>query len=82
MKGQLTDFQSVASYQELRGVDGEPTEFEWNILPRCASLQIFTRSRLVCEARILSLKILEIGSSSCLLNVRLKTTIFVNPNEF
>ena len=29
-----------ASYKELLGIDGEPIDFEWNILPGFPSLQI------------------------------------------
>ena len=32
-----------ASYKELLGIDGEPIEFEWNILPGFSTLQIFQR---------------------------------------
>ena len=39
-KGHLTDLQPTASCQELFGIDGEPIEFEWNILPGRTSLKI------------------------------------------
>ena len=32
-----------ASYKELLGNDGEPIEFEWNILPRFSSLQLLQK---------------------------------------
>ena len=32
-KGQLVDFQTTVSNQEFYGIDGEPIEWEWNILP-------------------------------------------------
>ena len=42
-KGQVADFQLSASYAELPGIDGEPFEFEWNILPGLASLLILQK---------------------------------------
>ena len=35
--------QNVPSCKELQGIDGEAIEFEWIILPRFASLQIFQK---------------------------------------
>ena len=37
---QVTHFQSTASYEELLGIDGEPTEFEWNIFQGLTSMEI------------------------------------------
>ena len=34
---------SSSSSQELMGIDGEPTEFEWNLLPSLTSLQILQK---------------------------------------
>ena len=34
------EFQQSDSYRELFGVDGKPTEFEWNIFPRLMLLEI------------------------------------------
>ena len=34
------DFQTTVSNQELHGIDREPTEFEWNILPALTSLEM------------------------------------------
>ena len=39
----VADFQLSAYYIELLGIDGERTEFEWNIFPGLASLQILER---------------------------------------
>ena len=33
-EGQVEEFKMSASYKELLGIDGEPIEFEWNILPK------------------------------------------------
>ena len=65
-KGQLTDFESTASYQELLGVDGEPIEFWWNVLRERSSSQILLKIQNDLRERNLNLKILEIGFSSCL----------------
>ena len=40
---QLEEFQQSNSYRELFGIDGEPIEFEWNIYPGRASLEILQR---------------------------------------
>ena len=37
------EFQMSASYKELLGIDGEPIEFEWNILPGFSSLQLLQK---------------------------------------
>ena len=42
-EGQVADFQLSASYEEILGIDGEPIEFEWNILQGLTSLQILQR---------------------------------------
>ena len=39
-EGQEEEFKMFASCTELTGIDGEPNEFEWNIFPGFASLQI------------------------------------------
>ena len=40
---QLEEFQQSNSHRELPGIDGEPTEFEWNICPGLSSLEIFQK---------------------------------------
>ena len=70
-KGQLTDFESTASYQELLGVDGEPIEFECNTLRERSSLQILLKNQNDLRERNLNLKKLEIGLSSCLCSTTL-----------
>ena len=42
-EGQVEEFKMSASYKELLGIDGEPIEFEWNILPRFSSLQLLQK---------------------------------------
>ena len=67
----LTDFESTASYQELLGVDGEPIEFECNTLRERSSLQILLKNQNDLRERNLNLKKLEIGLSSCLCSTTL-----------
>ena len=62
--GQLTDFQSTTSYQQLHGVDGKPIEFEWNILPELTSLQILQKIQRDLQGW-------NIESSSCLCSTTL-----------
>ena len=50
-------------YAELLGMDGEPFEFEWNILP--PSLQILQKTQNDLQRRNIEHKNLEIVSSSC-----------------
>ena len=42
-KGQVEEFKMSASYKELLVFDGEPIEFEWNILPGFSSLQLLQK---------------------------------------
>ena len=39
----MADFQLTASYEELQGIDGEPIEFEWNMFPEFAPLEILQK---------------------------------------
>ena len=43
-EGQMVEFKVSPSYKELLDIDGEPTEFEWNILPGFSSLQILQKN--------------------------------------
>ena len=43
-KSQILDFERYNSYRELCGIDGEPSEVEWNIIPGLTPLEIFQRS--------------------------------------
>ena len=36
----MEEFKMSASYRELLGIDGEPIEFEWNIIPGFSTLQL------------------------------------------
>ena len=42
-EGQVEEFKMSASYKELLVIDGEPIEFEWNILPGFSSLQLLQK---------------------------------------
>ena len=42
-KNQLEEFRQSSSYRELFGMDGEPIEFEWNVLHGFSSLQILQK---------------------------------------
>ena len=42
-EGQVAEFKMCASYIESLGIDGEPTELKWNILPGFSSLQILQK---------------------------------------
>ena len=42
-EGQLIVFQSTVSNHELFGLDGEPIEIEWNILPGVTSLEMLRK---------------------------------------
>ena len=42
-EGQVEEFNMSAYYKELLGIDEEPIEFEWNILPGLSSLQILQK---------------------------------------
>ena len=57
-EGQVADFQLFASCEELLGIDGDPIEFEWNIVPGLTSLQILQRIQNDLQ-ETLSLKNLE-----------------------
>ena len=37
------DFQTTVSNQEFYGIDGDPIEFEWNILPGLTSLAMLRK---------------------------------------
>ena len=37
-EGQVEEFKMSASYKELTGIDGDPSELEWNSFPRFTSL--------------------------------------------
>ena len=50
-EGHVADFQLSASYAELLGIDGEPIEFDWNILPGRTSLQILQRIQSDLQGR-------------------------------
>ena len=45
MKNQFEDYRQSNSYRKLFGIDGEPIEFEWNIFPGLASLEILQKIR-------------------------------------
>ena len=53
------------SYKELLGIDGEPLEFEWNVLPQFSSLQILQKIQDDCENGTSNLRNSQTGSSSC-----------------
>ena len=57
--------QYVPSYKELLGIDGEGIELERNIFPGFSTLQIFRKSRMICEQETLNLKNSQTASSSC-----------------
>ena len=40
-KNRIAGVKSVRSYRDYDGINGEPTEFEWNILPGFTTLQLF-----------------------------------------
>ena len=42
-EGQVGELKMCASHIESQGIDGEPTELEWNILPGFSSLQILQK---------------------------------------
>ena len=42
-EGQVEEFKMSVSYKDLVGPDGEPTEFEWSILPGLTSLKILQK---------------------------------------
>ena len=50
-KGQVADFQLSDSYAELLGMDGEPIEFEWNIVLGLTSLQILWKIQADLQRR-------------------------------
>ena len=39
-KNRIAGVQSGRSYRDYDGLNGEPTEFEWNIFPGCTTLQL------------------------------------------
>ena len=39
-KSQIKEFQESNEYAELSGIDGEPIEFEWNVFPGFAKIEI------------------------------------------
>ena len=39
-KNRIAGVKSVRSYRDYGGIDGEPTEFEWNICPGFTTLQL------------------------------------------
>ena len=41
--GRVEEFQQTDSFKELFAIDGEPIEFEWNIFPGLASLEILRK---------------------------------------
>ena len=51
--GQVVDFQLSDSYAELLRNDGEPNEFEWNILPGLTSLQILQKIQDDLQGRLI-----------------------------
>ena len=40
-KNKVAGIQSEKSYRDYDGINGEPTEFEWNIFPGFTTLQLF-----------------------------------------
>ena len=48
---QLQDFQQTNEYTELFGMDGEPTEFEWNLFPGFTSFEILEKIRKDLEVQ-------------------------------
>ena len=40
MKSQIKEFQESNEYAELSGIDGETIEFEWNVFPGFAKIEI------------------------------------------
>ena len=39
-KNRIAGVKSVKSYRDFDGINGEPTEFEWNIFPGFTTLQL------------------------------------------
>ena len=50
-EGQVEEFKMPASYKELLGIDGEPIEFELNILSGITSLEILQKIQNVLRER-------------------------------
>ena len=42
-KSPIREFHQTNEYAELSGIDGEPTEFEWNIFPGSTSIEILRK---------------------------------------
>ena len=45
-KNRITGVKSVRSYRDYDGINGEPTEFEWNIFPGFTTLQLYEKSMI------------------------------------
>ena len=61
----LTWFKSSSEYRTLDGSDGEPMEFEWNILPGFTSLQLSYKVQELLLRLEEHQRILQDGLSSC-----------------
>ena len=64
-ENQVEEFRQTNSFRELRGIDGKSIEFDWNISQDLRHWRFSRRSRKTCKIETLSLKIMEIESSSC-----------------
>ena len=53
------------SCKEVLGIDGEATEFEWNIFQDFRHWEIFKGSRMIWMSGTLNLTSSQIGSSAC-----------------
>ena len=56
---------TVHSYRELHGIDGEPTEFKWNISQDLRHWRFSKRSGKTCKIETLNLRNSKIESSAC-----------------
>ena len=50
-KSQIKEFQESNEYAELSGIDGEPIEFEWNVFPGFAKIEILGETVKGANAR-------------------------------
>ena len=49
-EGQVEEYRMSPSYKELLGIDGEATEFEWNISQDLRHCRSFKRFRIICNS--------------------------------
>ena len=52
-------------YQELNGIDEEPVEFEWNIIPGHTTLNLLHKIQTKMAENRVEPEEFEVGSSSC-----------------